>query len=76
LLWANAKWRGPRIHGLRGLAKLIGNAETTKLLNALDRACYAADPWDGTALANALPDLPLPKPTDTVNTRELAPLYH
>jgi len=76
LLWANAKWRGPRIHGLKALAKLLGNAETTKLLNALDRACYGEGPWDGTALANALPDLSLPKPSAAANTRELAPLYH
>jgi len=75
LVWANAKWRDPRIHGLRGLAKLIGNAETTKLLNALDRACYGEGPWDGTALANALTDLPLPKPA-TAAPPELAPLYH
>jgi len=75
LLWANAQWRGPRIHGLKSLAKLLGNAETTKLLNALDRACYAEGPWDGAALANALPDLPFPKLMATANTRELAPLY-
>jgi hypothetical protein len=75
LLWANAKWRGPRIHGLKALAKLFGNAETTKLLNALDRACYGEGPWDGTALANALPDLSLPKPTIAANTSDLAPLY-
>ena len=76
LLWANAKWRGPRIHGLKALATLLGNAESTKLLNALDRACYAEGPWDGAALANALPDLALPKPSTAANTSELAPLYH
>lgn len=75
LLWANAKWRGPRIAGLKGLAKLLGNAETTKLLNALDRACYAEGAWDGTALAKALPELPLPKPPTVANTSALAPLY-
>jgi hypothetical protein len=76
LLWANAKWRGPRIHGLKALAKLLGNADTAKLLNALDRACYGEGPWDGAALATALPELPLPKPAMAANRSELAPLYH
>jgi hypothetical protein len=76
LLWANAKWSGPRITGLNALAKLLGNPETKKLLQALDRACYAHDSWEGATLANALPDLPLPKRSTVTHSGDLAPLYH
>ena len=75
LLWANAKWRGSRIQGLSALAKLLDNPEITRLLHALDGACYAQDPWDGAALAKALPDLTFPERTTPANRRELAPLY-
>lgn len=75
LLWANARWRGPRIQGLSALAKLLENPETTRLLHALDAACYAQDPWDGAALAKALPELTFPDRTTPSNRRELAPLY-
>ena len=75
LLWANAKWRGPRIQGLSALAKLLGNPQTTRLLRGLDGACYAQDPWDGAALAEALPDLTFPERAAPPNGRELAPLY-
>jgi hypothetical protein len=75
LVWANAKWSGPRIQGLNALARLLGNPQTTRLLHDLDRACYAQDPWEGSALANALPDLQLPKRSAAVGSGELAPLY-
>jgi hypothetical protein len=75
LLWANAKWSGPRIQGLNALAKLLADPGITPLLQALDRACYAQDSWNGSALANALPDLKLPKRAGPSKTRELAPLY-
>jgi hypothetical protein len=76
LLWANAKWRGPRIQGLSALAKLLENREIKRLLQALDGACYAQASWDGAALAQALPDLTFPEGTTAAsNRRELAPLY-
>jgi hypothetical protein len=75
LLWANAKWRGPRIQGLSALAKLLQNPQTTGLLHALDGACYAQAPWDGAALAKALPELVFPERETPSNRRELAPLY-
>lgn len=75
LLWANAIWRGPRIQGLSALAKLLENSETTRLLHALDGACYAQAPWDGAALAKALPELAFPERDTPSNRRELAPLY-
>ena len=75
LLWANAKWSGPRIQGLNALAKLLGNPGITPLLQALDRACYAQDSWNGSELANALPDLKLPQRASPARARQLAPLY-
>jgi BatD DUF11 like domain len=75
LLWANAKWRGPRIQGLSALARLLENPQTTRLLHALDGACYAQDHWDGTELAKALPELAFPEGEPTSSRRELAPLY-
>lgn len=75
LLWANARWQGPRIQGLSALAKLLENPETTRLLHALDGACYAQDHWDGAALAKALPELNFPEREPASNRRELAPLY-
>ncbi len=75
LLWANAKWRGPRIQGLSALAKVLENPQTTRLLHALDGACYAQDHWDGAVLAKALPELVFPEREPASNRRELAPLY-
>lgn len=75
LLWANAEWTGTRIRGLNALAKLINNAEIARQLQALDRACYAADPWNGAALATAVTTLPLPKRVKPRGESELAPLY-
>ncbi len=75
LLWANAEWTGPRIRGLNALAKLISDAQTVRQLQALDRACYAAEPWDGAALANAVAIMQLPKRPKPHGERELAPLY-
>ena len=75
LLWANAKWRGPRIQGLSALAKLLEDPQTKRLLQALDAACYAQAQWDGAALAKALPDLTFPERATPSNRRDLAPLY-
>src|SRR6185437_7589467 len=75
LLWANAEWKGPRIHGLNALAKLLSNSEIAGQLQALDRACYAQGSWNGQALANTLTTLPLPNRTPAHRARELAPLY-
>jgi hypothetical protein len=75
LLWANAEWTGPRIRGLNALVKLIDNVEIAHQLQALDRACYAAEPWNGAALASTLTTLQLPKRTKPRGESELAPLY-
>jgi oxygen tolerance protein BatD len=75
LLWANARWRGPRIQGLSALAKLLDDPEIKRLLQGLDGACYAQAHWEGAALAKALPDLTLPERIPPSSRRELAPLY-
>jgi len=75
LLWANARWPGPRIQGLSALAKVLENPQITKLLHALDGACYAQGHWDGAALAKALPELTFPEHEPASRQRELAPLY-
>jgi hypothetical protein len=75
LVWANAVLPGPRVVGLSDLAKRLKDPQITAVLRALDRGCYAGDPWDGTALAAALTTLqPGDQKTD-VKPRELAPLY-
>lgn len=75
LVWANAALPGPRVAGLGELAKRLKDPQIAAVLRALDRGCYAGDPWDGSALATALNTLrPGDQKTD-VKPRELAPLY-
>jgi hypothetical protein len=58
------------------LAKLSGDGEVTKELQALDRACYAGGSWDGSRLAALLAELPSPREEPQGRrARELAPLY-
>jgi BatD DUF11 like domain len=75
LLWANAAWAGPRIRGVNALAKLLDDAQIARQLQALDRACYASEPWNGAALASALTTLPLPRRAKLQDESGLAPLY-
>jgi BatD DUF11 like domain len=75
LLWANAVLPTPRVVGLGDLAKRMNDPQLATLLRALDRGCYAGDPWDGAALAAALPKLPIGDQETKNTTRELAPLY-
>ena len=75
LVWANAALPGPRITGLNDLAKRIKDPQVATLLRALDGGCYAGDPWEGAALASAIPQLPLGKEHTESRPRELAPLY-
>jgi BatD DUF11 like domain len=75
LLWANAVLPAPRILGLGDLAKRIGDPQLATLLRALDRGCYAGDPWDGAALAAALPKLSMTGQANENKPRELAQLY-
>ena len=75
LVWANAALPGPRIAGLNDLAKRIKDPHVAALLRALDGGCYAGDPWEGAALASAIPKLPLGEEKTEGRPRELAPLY-
>jgi hypothetical protein len=75
LLWANAVLPAPRIVGLSDLAKRIDDPQLETLLRALDRGCYAGDPWDGAALAAAIPKLVVGEQEAVNKPRELAPLY-
>jgi hypothetical protein len=75
LIWANAALPGPRITGLNDLAKRIKDPQVATLLRALDGGCYAGDPWEGAALASAIPKLPLGEEKTEGRPRELAPLY-
>jgi hypothetical protein len=75
LIWANAALPGPRITGLNDLAKRIKDPHVAALLRALDGGCYAGDPWEGAALASAIPRLPLGEEKTEGRPRELAPLY-
>ena len=76
LAWANAVLPGQRIVGLNALAKVIGDAVLADLLRPLDRACYAGQPWNGTALAHALQKWPAHGTNPAESERKLAPLYH
>ncbi|MDB6014512.1 MAG: hypothetical protein JWL65_6762, partial [Gammaproteobacteria bacterium] len=75
LIWANAALPGPRIAGLNDLAKRIKDPHVAALLRALDGGCYAGDPWEGAALASAIPKLPLGEEHNKRRPGELAPLY-
>jgi hypothetical protein len=75
LLWVNAVLPPPRILGLGDLAKRMDDPHLATLLRALDRGCYAGDPWNGAALAAALPKLTISEQNGASKPRELAPLY-
>ena len=61
--------------GLGDLAKRMDDPQLDTLLRALDRGCYAGAPWDGAALAAALPKLLVNEQSNERKSRELAPLY-
>ncbi len=77
LSWANAQRTGAPIRGLNALAKLTGDGNLTRELQALDRACYAGASWNGARLAALLNELPSSQQEPQGRrARELAPLYH
>jgi hypothetical protein len=53
----------------------MDDPQLATLLRALDRGCYAGDPWNGAALAAALPKLIVSHHNNENKPRELAPLY-
>lgn len=55
MAWARATWPHDTPIGLNALARRLGNPVLTALLRELDCACLANTPWNGEALARALP---------------------
>ena len=74
LAWLNADATDAPI-GLREFAKRADNPKLMMLLSELDRACYAGSTWNGTALLDALPELPTNGASKHDRDDELEPLY-
>lgn len=75
LEWAQAKWPDSPPAGLRALTNRLGSGPTIDaLLIELDRACFAAGEWNGSAIAQALNRLPA-MPEKKAHRAELAELY-
>jgi hypothetical protein len=61
---------------LRAFARNAGQPRLTRLLDDLDRACYAGGTWEGVALLEALHKLPAAsQPVNHGSREELKPLY-
>ncbi|MGH8229224.1 MAG: BatD family protein, partial [Steroidobacteraceae bacterium] len=75
LEWIAAEWPPPPPPGLNALARQIEDARLADLLRELDRACYAAEPWQGAPLAAALEKLPPRKRDPSDRSASIAPLY-
>ena len=60
---------------LRAFARDAAQPRLTRLLDDLDRACYAGGAWDGSALREALNELPASQPPHHESREELEPLY-
>jgi hypothetical protein len=60
---------------LREFARDAGQPRLTRLLDDLDRACYAGGAWEGVVLLEALHKLPAPRPSKHGSREELQPLY-
>lgn len=75
LAWVRAAWPESAPTGLNALAKQVDDPSLAALIQALDRACYAGEPWSGEALDAALADLPRPKRGSADQSSDLAPLY-
>ena len=65
--------RGPV--SLRAFARDADQPHLTRLLDDLDRACYAGGAWEGVALLEALNRLPASQPSNHRSREELEPLY-
>jgi hypothetical protein len=74
LAWAAEAW-GAAPSGLNALARRLDEPALTALLRELDRACFAARPWSGEALAAALTELPAARTSQGGRSSGLAPLY-
>jgi len=75
LAWVAAAWPDESIAGLDALARRLHDEAITARLQELDRACYAAAPWQGAALLAVLKDLPRGADRSSGGGGGLAPLY-
>jgi hypothetical protein len=75
LEWIGASNAHRRPVSLRAFARNVHQPGLTRLLDDLDRACYAGGAWEGVALREALNNLPESPPADHRSRGELEPLY-
>ena len=75
LEWIGASNARRRPVSLRAFARNANQPGLTRLLDDLDRACYAGGAWEGLALLEALNKLPGSPPTNHRSSGELEPLY-
>jgi hypothetical protein len=75
LEWIGASNADRRPVSLRAFARDAGQPRLTRLLDDLDRACYAGGAWEGVALREALNKLPASQPSNHRSREELEPLY-
>ena len=75
LEWIGASSADRRPVSLRTFARVADQPRLSRLLDDLDRACYAGGAWEGVALLEALNKLPASQPRNDGPTEELEPLY-
>lgn len=75
LEWIGASNAAGRPVGLRAFARDADQPHLTRLLDDLDRACYAGGAWEGATLLAALNKLPASQPSNHRSREELEPLY-
>ena len=73
--WIGASNTERRPVSLRAFARDANQPRLTRLLDDLDRACYAGGAWEGRALLEALNTLPASQPSQRESGVELEPLY-
>jgi hypothetical protein len=73
--WLAASNADRRPVSLRAFARDANQPRLTRLLDELDRACYAGGTWEGIALLEALNKLPASQPRNQGSREELEPLY-
>ena len=75
LEWIGASNADRRPVSLRAFARDADQPRLSRLLDDLDRACYAGGAWEGVALLEALNQLPASQPSNHGSREELEPLY-
>jgi hypothetical protein len=75
LQWIAASSANRRPVSLRAFARDANQPHLNRLLDDLDRACYAGAAWQGAALLEALHKLPVSQPRNHEAREALEPLY-